>query len=173
MEKLFKELSISAIKLGDVPYTQEQVENSCLKTDAATESNFEVLEKRLGCKLPSDYKELMLLTNGFPAPNSIEPSFLPLEKVNFLKDIDSELIEAYSIEGIEEVGENLERSILVGGVDEEQYFLLIPPNKEGLKWRYWKFANWIPGEEPYENLRHYFKTVIEFNETEFSLENES
>ena len=56
----------------------------------------------------------------------------------------------------------MEKSILVGGINEEQYFLLIPHNLTTGKWKYWKFANWHPGEEEHENLESYFKDVLEF-----------
>ncbi len=47
-------------------------------------------------------------------------------------------------------------------INQEQYFLLIPPNSINEKWKYWKFANWCPGEEEHENLESYFIDVLTF-----------
>ncbi|OSY89332.1 cell wall assembly protein [Tenacibaculum holothuriorum] len=166
MKRLFKQLSESAIRLGDIVYAQEQINKGWIGNKPASNKEIKKLEESLALELPEDYKELIRLTNGFTAPNAIEPNFLSIEKVDYLRNIDQELIKAYRIEGLEQVGKLLEESILIGGLYEEQHFLLIPPNKTIAKWRYWKFANWIPGEEPYENLRHYFKTIIRFNQDE-------
>ena len=40
--------------------------------------------------------------------------------------------------------------------------MLIPPAEGNDDWEYWKFANWIPGEEPYASLEDYFLSVIAF-----------
>ncbi|WP_227256270.1 hypothetical protein [Pedobacter sp. MR2016-19] len=61
-----------------------------------------------------------------------------------------------------EVAIKLARSIIVGGLDEEQYFLLIPPVIENADWEYGKFASWIPGEDPYQGLENYFINVLDF-----------
>ncbi|WP_324026553.1 hypothetical protein QSV08_03285 [Maribacter sp. BPC-D8] len=79
-----------------------------------------------------------------------------------MRNIDSFIIESYSIDGIENIGKQLEKSILVGGINQEQYFLLIPPNATNEKWKYWKFANWYPGEEEFDDLHSYFKSTLEF-----------
>lgn len=126
-------------------------------------------EERLGVQLPKDYRAFLYTTNGFPSTDFTDPTFLPVEEIDYLKNIEEYTIEAYSEEGIEEVGEQLSRSILVAGKDEEQYFLLIPPTEKETEWTYWKFANWIPGEEPYENLETYFEDVLAFLE---EIENE-
>ena len=60
------------------------------------------------------------------------------------------------------MAEKYERSIAIGGINEEQMFMLIPPANSNDDWEYWKFANWIPGEEPYPSLKYYFLSVIEF-----------
>lgn len=54
------------------------------------------------------------------------------------------------------------RSILVGGIDQAQYFLLIPPKQTDAEWQYWKFAAWQPGEIRYCDLSDYLNQVIAF-----------
>ncbi len=162
MDSLLKQISEKAIELADLEFTQEQTVNKWLGTKPASESEIKLTEKRLGIEFPSDFKKFLSITNGFSAPNDIEPTFEPTNKIDYLKNIDSFIIEAYSIDGIENIGKELEKSILVGGINEEQYFLLIPSDLTAGKWKYWKFANWHPGEEEHENLESYFKNVLEF-----------
>ncbi|WP_430409403.1 SMI1/KNR4 family protein [Kordia sp.] len=162
MNSLLKKISEKAIKLADFEFTQEQTENKWLGTKSASENEIQLTEKRLGIEFPTDFKQFLSITNGFSAPNDIEPTFEPIKKIDFLKNIDSFVIEAYSISGIENIGKQLEKSILVGGINQEQYFLLIPPNSTNKKWKYWKFANWHPGEVAHKNLESYFTEVLNF-----------
>ena len=161
-KQVFAHFSHAAIKFGDAEFTEAQIKNGNIGNSPALEEDIEKAETRLGIKLPEDYKTLLQITNGFSAPSYTEPSFLSVEKIDYLRHIDTDSIEAYSIEGLEETGKTLERSILVGGLEEEQYFLLIPPQNDKENWQYWKFANWIPGEEPYHGIQDYFQGVIEF-----------
>ena len=78
-----------------------------------------------------------------------------IENVNYLKNVDQFTIEAYGLV-------ELENAIIVGGISKEQYFLLLPPKDENEKWKYWKFANWMAGEQPFENLKEYFEDVFKF-----------
>lgn len=160
MDTLLKKISEKAIKLSDIEFTQEQIKNNWLGSKPASESEIEQTEKRLKIKFPNDFKLFLSITNGFSAPNEIEPTFEQITKIDYLKNIDSSIIEAYGID-------ELEKSILIGGINQEQYFLLIPPNTMNDHWKYWKFANWYPGEEEYENLESYFKNVLDFINEQF------
>jgi cell wall assembly regulator SMI1 len=166
MNSLLKKISEKALELADFEFTQEQTENKWLGTKPASEDEIQLAEKRLGIEFPTDFKQFLSITDGFSAPNGIEPTFESINKIDFLKNIESFIIEAYSIDGIENVRKQLEKSILIGGINQEQYFLLIPPNSKNEKWKYWKFANWHPGEEEHESLESYFNEVLNFlNET--------
>lgn len=162
MRDLLNKISAKAIELTDAQFTQKQTKNKWLGTKPASENEIKLTETRLGIEFPPDFKQFLLITNGFSASNDIEPNFEPINKIDFLRNIDSLIIEAYSIEGIENIGIQLEKSILVGGINQEQYFLLIPPSSKNEKWKYWKFANWHPGEEEYESLKSYFEEVLDF-----------
>jgi cell wall assembly regulator SMI1 len=155
MKKVLIEISKKAIKHENYTFTSEQKSNNWLGTTPATEKQIIDAENRLGVKFPNDYKDFLILTNGFFAPNTIEPSFVSIEKVDFLKNIDNDTIQAYGMV-------ELENAIIVAGILEDQYFLLLPPKSENEKWIYWKFANWYPGEHAFENLKHYFENVLEF-----------
>ena len=156
MEDLLIEISQKATKYQDFNFTPKQVEKGWLGNIPATEKEISEVEIRLGLKLPKDYKEFLLITNGFLAPNDTEPTFEKVSEINFLKNIMDFVVEAY-----DHLPE-LKTAIIVGGKSEEQQFLLLPPKLENEQWKYWKFANWYPGEEPFENLTEYFKSVLEF-----------
>ena len=155
-KNLLISISEKAIKYEDFNFTSEQIENNWLGTIPATEKQINDAENKLGIKLPEDYIEFIRITNGFSAPNGIEPSFENIENIDFLKNIDDFVIEAYSYLP------ELENAILIAGISEEQYFLLLPPKSKNEEWKYWKFANWYPGEHPYENLKEYFEDVLRF-----------
>ncbi|WP_312077038.1 SMI1/KNR4 family protein [Chryseobacterium sp.] len=158
MKEILIAISLLCIKNGEQNQilTKSQIQNQWIGFEPAKTETIKEAEKKLKIILPEDYKKFIQITNGFSAPNSVEPAFMKIEEIDYLKNIDkSGIIEAYHMP-------ELENSILVAGKDEEQYFLLIPPKDENSKWKYWKFANWIPGAEEYENFEVYFSDVLEF-----------
>ncbi|WP_210151537.1 SMI1/KNR4 family protein [Chryseobacterium scophthalmum] len=157
MKEILIAISLLSIKSGEQNefLTKFQIQNQWLGFDPAKNETITETEKKLNIILPEDYKNFIKITNGFSAPNSVEPTFMKIEDIDYLKNIEKEAIDAYQIP-------ELENSILVAGKDEEQYFLLIPPKDKISKWKYWKFANWIPGKNEFENLEIYFKDVLDF-----------
>lgn len=155
MKNLLSEISKKAIKYENLNFSAEQIQNNWLGNISATEKQITEAETKLGIKLPEDYKEFLRITNGFSAPNDVEPSFEKIEKIDYLKNIDEFIIETYNLV-------DLKNAIVVGGISEEQYFLLLPPKTENDKWKYWKFANWIPGEEQYSCMKDYIEEVLNF-----------
>ncbi len=168
MKKILKKISETAIRQGGFTFTDEQIESKWLGNAPASSTEIKQLEVRLQMALPKDYKAFLLITNGFATPNeNIEPSFEKVDKVGFLKDIDPKLIEIWISDDEQfDVAIKLARSILVGGINEEQYFLLVPPLFENETWEYWKFASWIPGEDPYEGMENYFINALDFLKSE-------
>lgn len=134
IKNLLSSISEKAIKYKNFNFTSGQIENNWLGTIPATDKQINDAENKLGVKLPEDYIEFIRITNGFSAPNDIEPSFESIENIDFLKNIDEFVIEAYGLP-------ELENAILIAGIDEEQYFLLLPPEAKNEEWKYWKFAN--------------------------------
>lgn len=157
MEQLLKDISRLSISIGEAIANEHQVKANWLGFEPATQQQIDETEQRLGIKLPEDYVNFLKITNGFSAPNQIEPSFIPVQEITYLRDSDPSLNEAYKLE-------ELERAIFISADDEEQHFFLIQPEHEGDPWRYWKFANWYPGEHEHENLESYFIHVLEFIE---------
>jgi cell wall assembly regulator SMI1 len=159
MEHLLRGISKSVILLNEMDFTDEQKKSNWLGYAPATDAAIEATEKRLNCSLPTDYKEFLRITNGFAQTNNaVHSSFLPVEKIDYLLNLDDDLIEIWEDTGNVEVGKILRTSILIGGLNESQQVLLIPQKN---KWIYWQFAAWIPGERPYKNLKSYFKSVLD------------
>jgi len=163
MREILKEISEKAILLGDFKFTEEQVKTKWLGYAPAKSSEIKKTEERLGIELPEDYQHFLEITNGFPQYNAIVASLMPVEKINYLKICDPFLIEVWqSHEVLKDASDGLNASILIGGLDEEQYALLVPPYGNYDKWGYWKFASWYPGEERYNSLKEYFLNDIFF-----------
>ena len=164
MDKLLKEISIVSISLGEELFSNAILRANWLGNEPASEEEISFAEHRLGISFPEDYRRFLKITNGFATPsNSTEPAFEPLNEVGYLKDLDQELIDIWSEHpNLAAVAEQLARSIRIGGANDEQHFFLIPPFGEDKKWKYWKFASWIPGEEEYNSLDSYFREVLDF-----------
>jgi hypothetical protein len=161
MLKILQDISKRAILLNEIDITDEQLSTRWLGSPPASNEIISQAEKTLQIKLPPDYIEFLKICNGFPATHSTAVTFLPADKIDYLINVDEFLVEVWSNTGLE-AGEALARSILVGGLDEEQHFLLVPPGGSSQKWRYWKFASWIPGQEEYTDLNSFLKSELTF-----------
>ena len=168
MKKTLKTLFEKSITLGDQEYTNEQINSKWLGGIPATKGEIKNTEERLGLNLPLDYIELVTIANGFlTCSNSVEPSFQNISDIDFYKNFQWNVIDTWKEMGdTTSIVTQLENAIMIGGLNDEQQFLLIPPSRESGKWKYWKFAMWIPGEEDYNNLNEYFNSIIEFLDEE-------
>lgn len=166
IKELLRDLSISALELGDFEFQVDS--NDWIGYAPAILSELERTEERLNVVFPADYKEFLRASNGFPATTSVAPSFLSISQVDYTKNLDPDLIHLWTNERMfgKELAAKFERSILIGGFKEEQAFLLIPPIQGQTQWEYWEFANWLPGGDPYPSLTEYFKETLEFNKAE-------
>ena len=61
--------------------------------------------------------------------------------------------------------DKLKSSIIIGGLEEEQYLLLVPLSNK--KWECWHFSSWRPGEVVYENFRYYMEDELQLLEDNF------
>lgn len=162
MLKILQEISRKTLLLNEGSFTEEQRQTQWLGYPPATRDAISAAELRLGVTFPEDYVEFLLVSNGFSQTvESVNCSFLPVEEIDYLKVLDEDLIEIWEEYGVPEVAKELERSILIGGLGELQNFLLIPP-ADSLGWQYWKFASWIPGEEPHDSLKAYWNSELDF-----------
>lgn len=175
MKKILELLFDKSILLGDEKYTDAQIKSRWIGNAPATIEEIENTEKRLGLKLPQDYVEFIKIANGFPtSTNAVEPSFQKVSDIDFYKNFQLNVIDTWNEMGeLDYVVSKLERAIIVAGLEEEQQFLLIPPIDSQSEWKYWKFANWIPGEQEFKDLKTYFESVIEFLNEQILKNNEN
>lgn len=163
MKDILKKISLLAVRVNNNIFTDEQRNSEWLGNIPTQIEEIKLAENRLDIELPDDYKSFLLQTNGFFTPcDSTEPTFETVNKIDYLKNIDTYLLEIWNEGVLADVGEQLNKAIVIGGLNDEQYFFLIPPHYPDNKWQYWKFANWIPGEQRYENLENYFQSVLDF-----------
>ncbi len=128
-------------------------------------TNIETIKKhesRLNVSLPQDYKRFLLTSNGLKSYSSTCPTLIPINKIDFLKNIEPELVEIFFEvynEHNSDQAKSFENSILIGGLKEEQKLLLIP-DKYFKNWKCWFFANWNPGETEYRSFRFYIESEL-------------
>lgn len=162
MKKIVDELfeKIIASKNND-SISEKQTNSMWIANSPTTKVEITKTETRLGIELPNDYKDFLQIANGYPTyDDSVEPSFLKINEIQYLKDIYPEIITIWKETGNEQISSELNRSIIIAGINEEQWFLIIPPKDQSDKWKYWIFAHWIPGEIEYQNLQEYFLQLI-------------
>ncbi len=166
-KELLKHISVRAIKKTDFEYEENNISKNWLGFSPAKKDHIAEAETRMNVKLPKEYKDFLAVTNGF-YPFSFTPTLLPVEKIDWLKNLDSQLVKIWS-ESMKEVDKDFVKSfsnsILIGGHQEEQQLLLIPSTKSK-NWECWFFANWIPGETRYANFRYYMENQLQELETE-------
>lgn len=164
---VLQNLSEWEIRFSHFEFTTDQIRSKWLGNPPATPEEIDEAEKRLGVKFPQDYREFLSICNGFDIHSFTDPAFHPVEQIDYLRNVDPDLIKIWSETGNDAEGKLLDRSIIVGGIKEEQYFLLIPPEPGETAWTYWKFAAWIPGPSAFNDLKNYWRWLLEF-EMEYS-----
>ncbi|WP_298516599.1 SMI1/KNR4 family protein [uncultured Kordia sp.] len=162
MKSILEAISLEMIRLDEFHYPKEQLQSKWFGNPPADSNSIEQAEARLQVTFPDDYKEFLSIANGFHAFSDIEPTFYTVESIDYLKNMDAELIKIWRETGNEDLADVLAQSILIAGFEEEQQFLLIPPSEASKNWRYWKFSSWYPGEEPFDSLKDYFTNALEF-----------
>ncbi len=163
---LLKHISKRAIRKSDFDYEEKSISKSWLGFNPATKEEISNAEARLNMKLPKEYKDFLSATNGF-YPFSLTPTLHPVDRIDWLKNLDPELVEIWT-DSMRDVDkdfvESFSNSILIGGHQEEQQLLLIPSTK-GKNWECWFFASWSPGETKYPNFRYYMENQLQELET--------
>lgn len=158
---LLGHISSKAISKPDFEHGEENQLKTSLTSKPATKEEIEKAEERLEIKLPKEYKDFLLVSNGF-CPYSLNPTLLPVDKIDWLKNLDEQLIDIWT-DSMDEVDKefaaSFSSSLLIGGYKEEQQLLLIP-SKKSKDWECWFFASWVPGETKYPNFRYYMENLL-------------
>jgi hypothetical protein len=63
------------IRLTDFEYSKDQIKSRWFGNEPANMNMIKEKEKILGIELPEDYKNFLLITNGFHAFSNIDPQF--------------------------------------------------------------------------------------------------
>jgi hypothetical protein len=161
---LLTEISTKALELGELDFDSELQKTKWLGSSPATKPIIQSVEKRLGAKLPQEYIEFLLASNGFSAFTGTGPTILPAEQVGWLRDIEPELVNMWAdaMKAVnDDMADRFSNSLLIGGLKEEQQLLLIPPQANEPNWECWFFATWLPGETRYKNFRYYMEDELQ------------
>lgn len=150
-KKLFEEADEVELELiaEDEP---ERIESRWLGFPAAAPEVIAAREAELGVRLPADYREFLLASNGFRGlaglPHGI-CSLLPVEEIGWMRDKDEGTgrLACYleeSARGLRMSEEfvvdpdDFARTLLVGESDGNECILLLPP-KPGGAWQLWLY----------------------------------
>ncbi len=159
-----KQISISAIELDGERFSDEEKSAKWIGKAPATDAAIDDTQKRLGISFPKDVIELYKTTNGTSVILSQTfGDFAPIEKIDWLKNIQPETIEAYAEMG-EAYLENLKNSIVIAGLTHPHQVFIIQPHGEHTNWRYWEFASYLPGENEFKGIEKYFERLNVFLE---------
>ena len=161
-KQLLDKISKIAIKQKTMDFSKEILAKRSLSRAPATKEQISAAEKRLNVVLPDDYKNFLLVSDGFECVVGTGVTLAPVDKIDFLINVDKELIDIWS-EGNDEFGaryeSKLKNCLIIGGQGEEQQLLLIPLENNG--WECWHFSSWAPGEMAYESFRFYMEGVLQ------------
>jgi hypothetical protein len=154
---LLKYIAKKAVEKGDYEGKVETLTKRAVKKE-----EIEDAEKRLGIKLPKEYKDFLLVSNGLES-FGLNPTLHDVSKIDWLKKLDPQMVEIWtgSMGEIDKkFAESFSNSLLIGGHHEEQQLLLIP-SKKSKDWECWFFASWVPGETKYPNFRYYMEDKLQ------------
>lgn len=168
-KELLQKISLNAISLNDLEFSTDIKKSKWLGFEPATSSNIEATEKILNISLPNEYKQFLQTTNGFNAYTVTGLNIHPVEKIDFLKNLDSDIYETLLKEN-EGMISALEKTLLIGGLHEDMQLLLVP-SKDKKTWECWVFAYWMINEMKFENFRFYIESeLLQLEEESFSKE---
>ena len=167
-KQLLNRISKLVIEQNTINFSDEILRSKTLSRTPAKNEEIKAIEKKLKTSFPDDYKKFLLTSNGFENFSHTGVTLSSIDKVDFLVNVDEQLVDIWA-DSMDDVvdgfGNKLKSSIVIGGLVEEQYLLLIPlPHK---KWECWHFSSWRPGEVIYESFRFYMEDELQRLEDNF------
>lgn len=163
-KSILEQISVLTIKDAPSCYSQERIKSKWLGTAPATEKEIVAAEKKLGIKLPPDYRDFLKVTNGFDRPILISPPLLPVAEIALLSTVDdlaSDFV-AQVLDWSPDKYKDLSKDcILISASDEEEQVLLFP--KKDNTWECWSLV--IPGgcgEQSFPGFRYYMESQLQF-----------
>jgi hypothetical protein len=162
MKELLTQISQQAIALSPDFFTEEEKSTKWIGRNPATAEAIHEAEAKLSVTLPKDVVEFYKNSNGTSIIlNQTFGGFVPIEKIDWLKNVDAYTIECYAEMGKDYVND-LSNSIIISGIGYVHNVLLIQPYGNHKEWRYWEFASYIPGESPFQGLKEYLQRLLDF-----------
>lgn len=160
--QLLQKISDLALLQNDFKFSDEAIGNQYLGKPPASIDDILKTEDRLGIRLPEDYKEFLLTSNGFKCTSSIGVELFPVEELNFFVNTDRDQVEVWAdtMEDNDPIfSAKLRSSIIIGGYYGGEQQLLLIPQTNG-QWECWYFASWATGQTVYTNFRSYMEHEI-------------
>lgn len=147
-------------------------ENKWLGNDPCTIEQIEILENKLGAKLPISYKDFLLISNGFKNIAPMMGNINPIEKVNWLKETDQEWLEIinqfnYDVSDDKYFdytenqqspnfrNEYLKDCLKISDWEDGVIILLNPIIKYESEWEVIEYGTWFPGAKRYRSFLEY------------------
>ena len=168
--ELIKKLSKLAIKSDPEMFSKKEKESKWIGRHPASTEAIKETEKRIGLKLPGDYKNFLKRSNGL-SETGYGPELSSIEEVCSLKiaykdheDI-FEIIkgypgEKYAQNNNDTIAEYVERAIAISRVSESEVWL-IPPVRKNDEWQCWYFHT---GEHRFRNFRYFIEHLVQMYE---------
>lgn len=169
-KEIIRKLSTLSINNDPELFDEKQKKENWIGLAPATKKEIDTTEKRLKVKLPDDYKEFLLVSNGLPKFPIINPSLVTISDVDLLKtkyintfgdDNIFSIIKEYGDKEKETIAEYVERAIAISKIPDEQEIWLIPPTEEDTDWQTWYFASWAAGEDRFTSFRNFIEEQIQ------------
>ena len=126
--------------------------------EPATEAQIAAVEKRLGKTLPPSYRAFLKVSNGWRVCNPYMDEVFPVEKIDFTRNTDLDLIELWESDSmgiradrasVSDIAHTLRISVWT-----DMAVLLLNPQKttpEG-EWEAWFYTDNIPGAEVFPSF---------------------
>lgn len=176
--ELLKNLSFvisTRLEENMIYFDRGKIKDSWLGYPPASEKAIKAKEKELNISFPTSYKDFLRVTNGFKQISHFAGHLLPVEKIDFLKKIDSDLYHVYVNEQNEDISDSrysdyskkqgseffridhLLTSIAISKNVDGSIILLNPKVTFGDECEAWIYASWYPGAIRFKS----FKDLIE------------
>jgi hypothetical protein len=161
-KKSLQELSRNAIAFNAEHYSEAERRANWIGRTPATAKAIKAAQARIGVILPSDVVQLYKASNGTSVIlNQTFGGFMPIETIDWLKNIQPNTLSDYAEMG-EEYVETLKNCILISGIDYPHQVFIIQPYGKYQEWRYWEFAAYIPGENAFAGIEQYLERLNDF-----------
>ena len=171
-KNFLQKVSDTVIQSGDLLDRFSDADGNWLGFNGLSDKEIKNEEIHLGTNLPPSYKAFIETINGFKQLSCFVWDILPIEKIDWLKNVDPGLVEVYTVMFKDEFettdeeyfvyGEEqqpttfrssyFESCLAVSGYGDATILLLNPEIKFGEEWEAWMYAPWNLGLNRYQSF---------------------